>query len=62
MIMKYIELLLFWKQINNIYNNNNNNNNIAKIEQVIRVNEWKNRYEEHVLRNLSKMIQEFMLN
>ena len=55
----------FWKHINNIYNNNNNNNNnnnSAEIEQTIRVNEWKNRYEEHVLRNLSKMIQEFMLN
>ena len=40
----------FWKEIDH---------NLAD-EQSIRVNEWKNRYEEHVLRHLSKMIQEHM--
>ena len=52
----------FWKQFHN-NNNNNNNNNYDKLadEQSMRINEWKNRYEEHVLRNLSKMIQEYML-
>ena len=56
----------FWKEIN--FNNNKleeanklNNNNYAD-EQLKRVNEWKNRFEEHVIRHLSKMIQEHMLN
>ncbi len=44
----------FWKQLNNNYN-------IAD-EQSIRVKEWKNRFDEHVLHHLSKMIQEWMLN
>ena len=43
----------FWKQ----FHNNNNNGD----EQSMRINEWKNRYEEHVLRHLSKMIQEHMI-
>ena len=41
----------FWKEIDH---------NTAD-EESKRVNEWKNRYEEHVLRHLSKMIQEHML-
>ena len=45
----------FWKEINN-----DNNNKLADA-QSMRVNEWKNRYEEHVLCPLSKMIQEHML-
>ena len=49
----------FWKQFHN--NNNNNNNNIAD-EQSMRINEWKNRFDEHVLHHLSKMIQEHMLD
>ena len=65
----------FWKEIdnktndkntdkNNDNNNNNNNNNSdnnSAYEQLKRVNEWKNRFEEHVLHHLSKMIQEHML-
>ena len=53
----------FWKEIhnNNINNNNNNNNNNNGDEQSIRINEWKNRFDEHVLHHLSKMIQEHML-
>ena len=47
----------FWKEFNN---NNNNNNNIVD-EQSKRVNEWKNRFDEHVLHYLSKMIQQHML-
>ena len=39
----------FWKEIDD-----------GADGQSIRVNEWKNRYEEHVIRNLSKMIQEHM--
>ena len=31
-------------------------------EQSKRRNEWKNRFEEHVLRKLSKMIQEYMID
>ena len=46
----------FWKQ----FYNNNNNNNIAD-EQSLGINEWKNRFDEHVLHHLSKMIQEHML-
>ena len=41
----------FWKEIGN---------NCAD-EQSKRVNQWKNRFEEHVLRKLSKMIQQHML-
>ena len=41
----------FWKQID--HNNSD--------EQSIRINEWKNRFDEHVLHHLSKMIQEWML-
>ena len=41
----------FWKEIDN---------NSAD-EQSKRINQWKNRFEEHVLRNLSKMIQQHML-
>ena len=44
----------FWKQFHN------NNNNIA-YEQSKAINEWKNRFEEHVLHHLSKMIQQHML-
>ena len=40
----------FWKEIDN-----------SADEESNRINEWKNRYEEHVLRHLSKMIQEHML-
>ena len=40
----------FWKEIDNISD-----------EHSKRVNEWKNRFEEHVIRKLSKMIQEYML-
>ena len=40
----------FWKHID--YNAD---------EQLIRINEWKNRFDEHVLHHLSKMIQEWML-
>ena len=47
----------FWNQFHNNNNNNNNNNG----EQSKRINEWKNRFDEHVLRNLSKMIQEQMI-
>ena len=43
----------FWKQ----FDNNNN----YSAEQSIRINQWKNRFEEHVLHHLSKMIQEWML-
>ena len=50
----------FWKEFHN-NNNNNNNNNSDGDEQSIRVNEWKNRFDEHVLHHLSKMIQEWML-
>ena len=42
----------FWKEI---HNNNGSD------EQSIRVSEWKNRFDEHVLHHLSKMIQEWML-
>ena len=42
----------FWKDIDN---------NINADEQSKRVNEWKNRFDEHVLHHLSKMIQEWML-
>ena len=45
----------FWKQFHH-----HNNNKLAD-EESKRINEWKNRYEEHVLRHLSKMIQEHML-
>ena len=41
----------FWKEID--HNNGD--------EQSIRINEWKNRFDEHVLHHLSKMIQEHML-
>ena len=41
----------FWKQ----FHNNNGD------EQSKRINVWKNRFEEHVLRHLSKTIQEHML-
>ena len=53
----------FWKELNNNNNKNNNNKNknIAD-EQSMRVNEWKNRFDEHVLHHLSKMIQEWMLD
>ena len=57
----------FWKQFHNNNNNNNNNNdnnnnnNIAD-EQSMRINEWKNRFDEHVLHRFSKMIQEHMLD
>ena len=40
----------FWKEIDD------NSDEHSK-----RVNEWKNRFEEHVIRKLSKMIQEYML-
>ena len=53
----------FWKEIDE-NNNNNHNNNIADDmddEQSKRVNEWKNRFDEHVLHHLSKMIQEWMI-
>ena len=40
----------FWKHIDNNGD-----------EQSIRINEWKNRFDEHVLHHLSKMIQEHML-
>ena len=50
----------FWKEFHNNNNNNNNNNNIAD-EQSMRINEWKNRFDEHVLHHLSKMIQQHML-
>ena len=45
-------------QINN-NNKNNNNNNID--EQSMGINVWKNRFDEHVLHHLSKMIQQHML-
>ena len=48
----------FWKQFHN-NNNNNNNNNIG--EKSKGVHEWKNRFDEHVLHKLSKMIQQHML-
>ena len=57
----------FWKQFHNNNNNNNNNNdnnnnnNIAD-EQSMRINEWKNRFDEHALHRFSKMIQEHMLD
>ena len=56
----------FWKEILHNNNNNNNNDNIANEmgdvdEQSKRVNEWKNRFEEHAIQHLSKMIQEWML-
>ena len=54
----------FWKEIYNNKNNDNsdhNNNNNSSYEQLKRVNEWKNRFEEHVLHHLPKMIQEHML-
>ena len=41
----------FWKEIDN-----------SADERSKGINEWKNRFEEHVLRQLSKMIQEYMLN
>ena len=50
----------FWKEIDNNNGDNNNNNNNSAYEQLKRVNEWKNRFEEHVLHHLSKMIQEHM--
>ena len=50
----------FWKEIQNNNNNNNHHNNFDELS--MRVNEWKNRFEEHVLRHLSKMIQEHMLD
>ena len=50
----------FWKPFHNNNNNNNNNNNIAD-EQSMGINEWKNRFDEHVLHHLSKMIQQHML-
>ena len=43
----------FWNQFQN--------NKLGLDEESNRINEWKNRYEEHVLRHLSKMIQEHML-
>ena len=49
----------FWKQFHH-HHHHHNNNKLAD-EESNRVNEWKNRYEEHVLRHLSKMIQEHML-
>ena len=49
----------FWKEFDS--NNNNNNNNNNRDGQSMRVNEWKNRFEEHVLCKLSKMIQQHML-
>ena len=49
--MKRIENLLFGKEIDN-----------SADERSKGINEWKNRFEEHVLRQLSKMIQEYMLN
>ena len=52
----------FWKEIHNNNNNNNNNNNINIEEQKRRINEWKNRFDEHVLHHLSIMIQEWMLD
>ena len=45
----------FWKQINN------NNYKLFGDEQSKGVYEWKNRFGEHVLHHLSKMIQEHML-
>ena len=42
----------FWKEIDRKNNGD---------EQSIRINEWKNRFHEHVLHHLSKMIQEWML-
>ena len=42
----------FWKEIDD-------RNNID--EQSMGINEWKNRFEEHVLHHLSKMIQQHML-
>ena len=54
----------FWVEYNN--NNNNSNNNNRKennnVEQSMRINVWKNRFDEHVLHHLSKMIQEWMLD
>ena len=44
----------FWKEFHN-----NNNNKVD--EQSVRINEWKNRFDEHVLHHLSKMIQQHML-
>ena len=51
----------FWKEFHSNNNNNNNNNNNMENEQSKRINEWKNRFDEHALRHLSKMIQEHML-
>ena len=56
----------FWKEIDNNIKNNNLNNNLNNLnncanEQSKQVNEWKNRFEEHVLRKLSKMVQQHML-
>ena len=42
----------FWKEIDHRKNVD---------EQSIRINEWKNRFEEHVLHHLSKMIQQHIL-
>ena len=42
----------FWKEIDD-------RNNVD--EKSIRINEWKNRFDEHVLHHLSKMIQQHML-
>ena len=42
----------FWREIKD-------RNNID--EQSLGINEWKNRFEEHVLHHLSKMIQQHML-
>ena len=46
----------FWKDIPI---NNYDYNNIAD-EQSMRVNEWKNRFDEHVLHHLSKMIHLYL--
>ena len=51
---KAYEKPFFWKEIDN-------NNNHGKDKQSKGVNEWKNRFEEHVIRKLSKMIQQYML-
>ena len=50
----------FWKEFH--YNKiKKNNNKKISYKQSKRINEWKNRFDEHVLHHLSIMIQEWML-